>query len=80
MWDTKISEAFKKESNVKISNDFSGANYYEFMQRVKNLMYEYGDVLTERDGRTKLKVLVDFLWALANRPLIIFEGIFLNKS
>lgn len=73
LWDTKISEAFKKESADKIHKDFSGADYYKFMLWVKKFMREYDDVLTEGNGKTTLKVLDDFLWALANRPLMIFE-------
>lgn len=72
LWDTRIADAFKQENKGKIHKDFSGADYYEFMRWIKNFMQEYGDILAERNGRTKVKVLDDFLWALANRPLMIF--------
>lgn len=80
MWDTKITDAFKQESKGKIDKAFAGADYYEFMQIVKTFVRKYDHVLTERNGRTKLKVLDDFLWAVANRPLLIFKEMFPNKS
>lgn len=81
LWDTKIADAYRRErkNNHKLKAD-SSADYYEFMIWVKNFMHDYGDFLTERDGRTKLKVLDDFLWAIANRPLIVFKEIIPRKS
>lgn len=79
LWDNNIRKAYRKESN-NTHEPFSGADYYEFMLRVKTFIKEYEDVLIERDGRTTLKVLDDFFWALANRPFIIFKGIFPKKS
>lgn len=77
MWDTKIADAYRRErKNNNQQKPDSGADYYEFMLWVKDFMRENNDVLIERGGRTKVKVLDDFLWALANRPLMIFEETF----
>lgn len=74
LWDNDIAKAIRNEYGEEVE-DFSGADYYRFMQKLQDFIKEYEGVLSDlvnRYRRGKLKILDEFLWAIAHRPLSIF--------
>lgn len=79
LWDNKIADAIRKvdvrnNENRRIAK-FSEADYYQFMQKIQNFSKKHETILSDladQYKKSKLKILDDFLWWAANRPLDLF--------
>ena len=80
LWDNDIAKAIrselgeKREGSKKVE-DFSGLDYYRFMQKIQNLIKKYEKVLSVLSTlykKGKLKILDECLWWATHRPLSLF--------
>ena len=75
LWDNAIANAVRKERADKKNGEFSPADYYSFMVDMQRFLKEYDQVLSalaSKYKRGKLRILDEFLWWMAHRPLSLF--------
>ncbi len=74
LWDNPIANGFHQSNGINVEQ-FSGKDYYAFLQFVQTLMTSYGMLLSElavQYKKGKLKIVDEFLWWSAWRPFSIF--------
>ncbi|WP_456474927.1 hypothetical protein [Candidatus Pyrohabitans sp.] len=74
-WDSNIIEAFNRELESNRKSKSYEDIYYMFMKEVKKLLEEYDDTFStvaKKYNKSKLKIVDEFLWWAANRPLSLF--------
>jgi len=78
-WDNRIADGVRDEFLTKggyKTKPFTGADYYAFMYVIQNLMKTH-DVtlvsLSKKYNKSKMKILDEFLWWAANRPLSVLK-------
>ncbi len=80
LWDNDIAKAVRNECSEDVKKDngveeFSGADYYKFMQVIQNFVKKYEKILSDlcnKYKKGKLKILDECLWWATHRPLFLF--------
>lgn len=79
-WDNPIANGIRSEITSRNDKDklkpFTSADYYRFMTEIQRLMKTYSSTLngqSKKYQKSKLKILDEFLWWAANRPLSVLK-------
>jgi hypothetical protein len=77
LWDNDIAKAIRNEFNGRNEKveEFSGGDYYRFMQQIKDFIEKYKKVLSDLSvqyKKGKLKILDECLWWATHRSLSLF--------
>jgi len=77
-WDNPIANGIRDEiTNINDKDkikSFTGADYYRFMTEIQRLMKTHRSTLnglSKKYHKSKLKILDEFLWWAANRPMSV---------
>ncbi len=77
-WDNAIIDAYWAEvqdQKTKKIGRFSGEDYYNFMQALQKFIKKHNTIfltLSKKQEKPFLKIVDEFLWFAANRPLFLF--------